>query len=1155
MRMAFIGMSERGKMKKMTFTAGNGWEAPAAVLILRHVNERMTGFRPSCSYNLIGAELYHGSLQQLKAVNACFTSADYATVDGDTVHLNGLYNEDAKTEIKLARVRDGYETVHISCCTTKALDKVLFGTCEDDFYEGLFEVLMRKTDLPLKKEWMPYLFNVFKRRELIRESIVVLAAEENMTFSYGGRTYRASELKGYNIPFGINEYTVLSTLQDGISKGIISLTPSGKCMNPMILTNLDAYRMQYGEEFVSNVKKLIKPFYGRKGGVEECFLSGKKKLYKQQGAIVNAAADNFFHHRESTQWLIEQMGSGKSIQAISVIEETESLRWLAANPGKTPEEAHGKEGNLNYRAIIMPPGHLVNKWAKEIKENIPFAKVKILESLKDCTEIKAKGMKRNGKEFYIIGKDLAKLGCTEMPTPTKVIKGYRSRFECRCCKTDFSPERANRMIEEHQPCKCGNNPKPFRSLADFREVKVKELHPIEGLQCPSCGRVLINDKGETLMPWHFMNRTVANDHCPYCKETLWKPLVRTVGGEPRKDGWHKVSFFKNHTKKATETGWVLKGYEDATYLQNGIIIDGIKDSTPVVLRKWPPARYIKEQLAGFFDFAIFDELHEYKGAGTAQSIAMHAVARASKQTIGLTGTIAGGYASDLFYTTWRLAPHIMVENGFEFEGEKGEKAFVAKYGTLETKYENTGDGSVNRMSRGKKLGETRTKPGISPDIFGDILMPITLFLDLTDMSNKLPELHESVVSVEMDADVDRAYTHSLDNIKRAAGQGNFLSSLSSEMLVFSLLYPDMPMAYKEKIIDPKDGRCVDVPEKFPEDRLYPKEEKMIEILNKELDEGRRCFVYCEYTNSGLTERLKKLVCDYSGLEDKEVAILKSESPSAAKREEWIHKKAKEGVKVVITNPKNVETGLDFIFEYEGQTYNYPTLVFYECGTSLFTLWQASRRSYRLNQTKECRTYYLCYNGTNQAKIIRLMAEKQVATSSIQGKFSMEGLTAMAQSVDPRLILMQSLMGAAEDANEDAEKAAGIFANLNEATGIDESIYGPSETRLYKEVYGRVPEGDADEAVSLDSLLTAPVPEPVVVTVVEPVKTEDEPQAEADTEFTAEGQEIFNNFFGGYVVSEEMKKTMAEAEEIIKRKNKKKVDDSQMSFTDFFCMIA
>jgi hypothetical protein len=426
------------------------------------------------------------------------------------------------------------------------------------------------------------------------------------------------------------------------------------------------------------------------------------------------------------------------------------------------------------------------------------------------------------------------------------------------------------------------------------------------------------------------------------------------------------------------------------------------------------------------------------------------------------------------------------------------------------------------------------------------------------MSNKLPDLHEQVVSVDMDADVKSAYERSLDIIRAAAKGGNFLTSLSSELLLFSLLYPDYPMGYKEKIIDPKNGAEVHVPTVFPADRIYPKEQKMVEIINNELDEGRRCFVYCEYTGTGLPERYKKLICDYTGLDEKEVEILKSESPSAAKREDWIHKKAAAGVKVVITNPKCVETGLDFIFDYEGRVYNYPTLIFAECGTSLFTLWQASRRHFRLNQTEECRTYYLCYKDTNQAKIIRLMAEKQVATSSIQGKFSMEGLQAMAQSVDPRLILMQSLMGAAEDAKGDAEKAAGIFANLNEATGIDESVYGPSITRLYSEVYGEKTETellDDDEFEIIDG----------VANVIDDEETNVDSAENAETVIEVTEEPIFNDeiaaFFDDGFYEDEKDIPVVETKtetavltvtkEIIKRKRSKKsfADENQLSMFD------
>lgn len=92
----------------------------------------------------------------------------------------------------------------------------------------------------------------------------------------------------------------------------------------------------------------------------------------------------------------------------------------------------------------------------------------------------------------------------------------------------------------------------------------------------------------------------------------------------------------------------------------------------------------------------------------------------------------------------------------------------------------------------------------------------------------------------------------------------------------------------------------------------------------------------------------------------------------------------------------------------GVSYNYPTLIFYQLGYSLFTIWQASRRHYRLNQREECRTYYIAVKHTVQEAVIGLIAEKMAATSAIQGKFSTEGLTAMANGVDAKVKLAQAL---------------------------------------------------------------------------------------------------------------------------------------------------
>ena len=151
------------------------------------------------------------------------------------------------------------------------------------------------------------------------------------------------------------------------------------------------------------------------------------------------------------------------------------------------------------------------------------------------------------------------------------------------------------------------------------------------------------------------------------------------------------------------------------------------------------------------------------------------------------------------------------------------------------------------------------------------------------------------------------------------------------------------------------------------------------MVSAELSEGRNCFVYAEYTNSPqtcVTDRLKAVLMHHVGLKDNEVVVLDSTSVEAQKREAWIHEKAKAGMKVCIVNPRCTETGLDFAFKHDGKEYNYPSIIFYQLGYSLFTIWQASRRHYRLNQKEECRTYYMAYRGTIQEVVISLIPMKR-----------------------------------------------------------------------------------------------------------------------------------------------------------------------------------
>lgn len=72
----------------------------------------------------------------------------------------------------------------------------------------------------------------------------------------------------------------------------------------------------------------------------------------------------------------------------------------------------------------------------------------------------------------------------------------------------------------------------------------------------------------------------------------------------------------------------------------------------------------------------------------------------------------------------------------------------------------------------------------------------------------------------------------------------------------------------------------------------------------------------------------------------------------AKREQWVADRLSAGLQVLIANPTLVQTGLDLNA--------FTTLIFYDTGYKLFTLRQASRRSWRINQTAPRVEVYMFY---------------------------------------------------------------------------------------------------------------------------------------------------------------------------------------------------
>ena len=178
---------------------------------------------------------------------------------------------------------------------------------------------------------------------------------------------------------------------------------------------------------------------------------------------------------------------------------------------------------------------------------------------------------------------------------------------------------------------------------------------------------------------------------------------------------------------------------------------------------------------------------------------------------------------------------------------------------------------------------------------------------------------------------------------------------------------------------------------------------MIDLVRGEKEKGRKVWVYVQFTDKHDVQCRLENLFTRAGFQ---VAVLHSSVP-LARREEWIAEHAPK-LDVVISHPRLVETGLD-LFDKNGR-HNFPTICFYETGYNLFTLRQASRRSWRIGQKEPCRIVYFYYEGTMQDRAMVLMGKKLAAARSLEGSFSSEGLVALAgEDANVELALARSLV--------------------------------------------------------------------------------------------------------------------------------------------------
>ena len=447
-------------------------------------------------------------------------------------------------------------------------------------------------------------------------------------------------------------------------------------------------------------------------------------------------------------------------------------------------------------------------------------------------------------------------------------------------------------------------------------------------------------------------------------------------------------------------------------------------------KRFPLADYVKVRMRGFFDLLIGDEVHEYKGRGSAQGIAAGVLADTCGKSLTLTGTLTGGYSSTLFHLLYRFSPDIRTEFGRSEEGR-----WIQRYGFLEETVRHSDDDHSfedGRSSRRKGYRKTvRERPGLAPGALFH-LIGNSVFLRLSDVASVLPPYEEQVLLSGMDREPDhtglsqrKAYDVIFDTLRQAlaAALAKGSKRLLATYLQTLLAYPD-GCTRGETVFDPQTGNILVQAPPLAEDKLYPKEQQLVDLVAAERLAGRKVLVYATHTGTrDITERMDKFLTGHGF----RVAVLKADTVAPDRREAWVEEKVKQGLDVLICHPRLVQTGLDLI--------DFPTLCWFETDYSVYTMRQASRRSWRIGQTRPVKVVFMAYRNTLQADALKLVAKKLQSSLAVEGELPEDGLAAYGDDGDDLMLaLARQIVSGEEEADSESVEAAFARARDAEANG-------------------------------------------------------------------------------------------------------------------------
>lgn len=690
-------------------------------------------------------------------------------------------------------------------------------------------------------------------------------------------------------------------------------------------------------------------------------LNGKYPLYTAQKHVI-AAIVRGFQQRDSIL-LVGQMGTGKTAMG--------GTAAIAMASGVV-KKLQGTFRNDQVVLVVAPP-HLIEKWHRELRSISPNSYIARINRHED--------VKAFMQQAARLGSGIAKIGLIKRDM-TKLGAGREAAVAWRNVPVA--------LWHHNQP-----TPQGYETHQRIRQDRV----PI----CPHCGCTVMQErKGVETPATESWIRGGART-CSACHSPLWQQ-ARDRGSQPKPS----QSFITQNPRYRLDE-YLKQVYPDRVFL------------------------------------LVWDEVHEAQHGDTGNGEAFGRMAGIAQKVLAMTGTPFNGRASSLFNLEYHLNQRVRQRypwggaarlsrkahgsKGFQSVADentrqrgRAESRWVADMGVREMVVEEHPSYDRNTgVFTGTSTYERpyEEAPGISPMLIAEVL-DHAIFFSLGDLGKGLPIFEEIAIPVEMDAEIYAEYEQIRQQLKdylaKRRWEGD--TTFRGAYLQWAMGWPNAAHRpheiihnLKHPITGEKLAHVVASIPSYGEDRVYAKEQALIDLVQAELTANRPVVIYLRQTSTrDIQPRIAALIEKHVLLA--RPFILKN-TVEAQRREAVIEAEVTKGTNVIIANPELVKTGLDLVFA--------PTLIFFELVFNLSTLMQAAARSYRLNQTHpHCKVYYLYAEGTMEQTAVQLMSRKQRAAKLLTGDIGLTGLDALT------------------------EGESGFEEALLAAIGHDESLINPSE---------------------------------------------------------------------------------------------------------------